>query len=365
MPSLSIRFSLLVCVAGAAACTGNVGHFDGGIFDDTDAGFAFQLADIGSPCTYDANNQVNPTTTCKSGLTCLISTRDSLFMNNPGFQIPVWEDHFTRFLSDGHTDVGQCTLVGTHANPPACPAGTVLKTFSADVAACLRTCEQAADCTRDGDVCDVRYFDMTTPVCVNGCSLDVPDCVRSGNIFFDATSQVLTHLDFADLRGESICNTQTGICTANAVHGVNKPGEACVTTRDCASPMTCWQGGVFSADQGSPGFCGLLCTPGAASGEAGACSVGFACQAGLLLGFPGNPLGAVGDGQGFLIANTDTGEFLEGGGFCFPECTEPTNCASFAQTTCGSADDAVLSLLSPTPVVWNEVPMCLVDGLRR
>ena len=201
-------------------------------------------------------------------------------------------------------------------------------------------------------------------MCVKGCTLDVPDCVRSGNGALAGASTTRTTVALRDLEGGAVCDTGSGACASNASHGVRQAGEACTTTTDCAAPMSCWQSAVFSLDREGLGFCGQLCGPTAAAGADGACAAGFACQAGFMLGFPGDPLGPVNDGVGFLVEDA-AGDVVERGGMCFPTCADPTTCTGFAGTSCGAADEDIFSLLSPERVTWNQVPMCLLTALRQ
>jgi hypothetical protein len=353
--------ALVFTACSALGCNGNVGHFDGPLLDGGPVE-GINPDDIGTPCVYDPQTQLNPTNACPRGLSCLISTRDGRFMLPDGYALPFWEDQITQRLANG-TEIGQCTLVSTLGQPFSCPAGFTVKSFSnrgdptslAPILACLRNCTQASECRRQGDVCDVRFADAPS-VCVRGCVSDVPDCIRSANI--TAKERALSFLSIDDLQGAALCDTATGICDAQFDHGNAKPGELCQSSLDCAVGSTCWQPETFGQTTGF-GFCGVACKPDAENIQGTCTAPGFICQAGFTRGF-GNPFGAPDDGVGFLAADFDVDppELFEGGGFCFAQCNVEADCGTFLDTQCGQSNDAIMEL------PWNGQTMCLPDVLR-
>jgi hypothetical protein len=356
--------ALLVGVLPGTACDG-YGEYDGGVIPDgglRDAGPTG--ADIGTPCTYRYDGQ-NPTNDCPAGLQCFIFTADGEYTTN--LALPTWEDQFT--LYKGDVDEGYCTLIGTLARPPACPAGSVLKVFSTDITACVRTCSQPADCGRPGYTCDVRYYDVidgeSRPIktCVKECSFDVPDCVRSGIILNPQNQQqLIPALAFQDLAGESQCAVEEGVCAFVTTHGTAGPGEPCTRTEQCEAGSVCLQGPILAAvlspavplDPDAPGFCASPCTPVLdPQGDPGSnCSFGYVCQAAgnLTLGFPFT-----------TVIDLRSGGLDLRGGFCFHQCVGGIEgaCNPIPGTGCGSFDELAAD------DDWNGVPMCLPDAIRR
>lgn len=344
--------SLIVLVLGQVGCDGP-NEFEP---KTPDAGFdpnSITAADIGIPCVYDrADPNRNPAEDCKTGLACLIVTRGL----PSGLELPIWEDHFTVYGTG--SDVGMCTPQGTFANPPSCPAGTVLKLLFSDVAICVRTCDNPSDCGRADYTCDARFFDTDESLCVRKCSLDVPDCVRSGIIEQPPQSgQLIPALAFQDLAGDSQCNVDEGICEFVGQRGVAGPGEPCSRTQDCESGSACLQGPLLAAtlrtaiDPAAPGFCASPCTP--AEDSQSNCSVGFVCQAAgeLNLGFAA---------PGPFAANLENGVVDGRGGFCFHQCelNVESACGPFPGTECGSFDGVAAG------DTWNGITQCLPDALR-
>jgi hypothetical protein len=366
VPSKPIALFALLLLTG---CPGTSGTFDGGIFPDAGPGVApITAADIGTRCEYRYDG-ANPTNTCGAGLSCLIYTLDGAYLPNPrgsnaNFTLSVWEDQFTVYRAD-EVDEGYCTLLGTWQQPPSCPVGTQLKLFSTNLAACVKSCSQPADCGRsDYYTCDVRYQDVSGPVCVRKCGLDVPDCVRSGQ-FQRPNGPIAMHLDVADLTGSSYCDVGSGICAGNPGQGFVGPGQICNSTLDCGPDTVCLQGQLLQAINpnlpgNAPGFCGQPCKYFPADPLAGGCAPGFACQPGFTFGH-GDPADVnLEDANGFLLVNFGAGDsFLEAGGFCFPDCqANGGNCAPYPGTQCGAANPATFGY------AWNQVSMCLVDPLR-
>lgn len=337
-------------------CPGYIGTFDGGIFPDSgQPDLIIDPADIGLPCEYDPTTRENPTNQCPAGLSCIIVTFDGEF--NSGMGLSVWEDHFTVYRED-NIDVGFCSLQGTWSAPPFCPAGTELKLLFPNTAICVKSCESADDCGRTDYTCDQRFLDLQAPACVRKCVLDVPDCVRSGELLRQDGQTIAMHLALQDLSGESVCNQNLGVCGSNVVHGNKGPGQECTRTSECVSGTVCLQGPVLGGDLNDPGFCGLPCKPDPQS-PAGSCPTGFLCQAGFTFGH-GNPLDQnLQDNNGFLMVNLDNNSGFEAGGYCFANCQDNGgDCTAFPGTSCGKADQNVFGF------TWNGASMCLPDALR-
>ncbi len=370
--SLRPLAALFATLAFSLGCPGGSGGFDGGIFPDAGPPVVGPTAaDIGTKCEY-MNDGANPSNTCAAGLSCLIVTFDGLYVPFPAsnttqnFTKHIWEDQFTIYRDDG-VDEGYCTLIGTLAAPPACPAGTELKVFDTNLAVCLRSCSQGAECGRAGYTCDTRFFDVG-PTCVRGCTLDFPECIRSGQLQRPNQPEVIAlHLYASDLAGSSYCDVPSGTCQANPGGGLAGPGEPCNDTRDCQVESVCIQGDLLEAvnrqlPANSTGFCAQPCKPNAEQplDPASGCRTGFACQAGFTFGH-GNPYDPnLEDANGFLLFNPPQ-SYLEAGGFCFPDCQGGTggNCDTFPGTTCGAPNTATFGF------PWNQVSMCLPDSLRQ
>jgi hypothetical protein len=345
----------LLALPGCPPSCDTQGEYERGIADDAGpgGGGGVPLSSIGTACRYFYDG-VNPTNDCPVGTECLIVTGDAAYTSN--LQLPAWEDQFTLYLGDH--DEGYCTLVGTTAAPPTCPAGSVLKVFTTNITACLRTCQSPADCSRPGYTCDRRYLDVDPPLCMKQCSFDVPDCVRSG-VFADPQNPttLFPALSFEDMTGASTCVVDDGICGAVATHGTKGPGEACFQTSECAAGSVCIQGPVVAAvlqrdppvDANGPGFCASPCTP-VAQGEdpRSNCSLGYVCQeaGNLTLNFPG------------MIVLASNGGVDSRGGYCFHQCQAGLEgaCGPFPGTVCGDIDDAV-------GAPWNQVSMCLPPAM--
>ena len=348
------RISWVLVAICASGCP------DVGIIDDNppDAGPddpGITAADIGGPCVYDPATGANPTGECPLGLECLIVTRDGLY-NTLGLDKDAWEDHFSVYRADGK-DEGICTLVGSLNAPPVCPAGTVLKLFSSSAvgfaAACLRACEAPADCPRPGDTCDVRFIDDADDqvpgnqaLCVRRCSLDLPECVRSGVFIADENGTLTSALFVDDAFGASKCNGNIGTCAAVPMRGGAGPGQPCTSTDQCADNTVCYQAPLLGGGSAELGFCGSPCNPT----HAEACTTGLVCQPGLTLGF--DPP---------VLIDLVNQRFLVAGGLCFPQCDlTASRCeAQFPGTSCGSANEAVFG------APWNQVSMCLPDLVRN
>lgn len=366
-PAVFVLPLVLVAAAAGPACDGD-GTFDGGVGPDAGPGGGGPvLADIGTPCVYEGDGK-NPTNDCPSGLECFIVSRDGAY--STGLALSAWEDQLTIYNADG-TDTGYCTLIGDLATPPACPAGSVLKVFSPDVTACLRTCSEAGDCGRVGYTCDVRYLDVIDlqsgqplKTCVRGCGIDVPDCVRSGIVQNpNDPQQLLPVLAFQDLAGESQCEVDDGVCEFVAQHGTSGPGEPCTATEQCEAGSVCMQGLVLAAvlspatplDPNGPGFCASPCTPVADPANEDPqsnCSPSYICQpaGALTLGFPET-----------IVMDITSGALDVRGGFCFHQCAEgvDSTCDAIPGTGCGSFDEEAAA------DVYIGTPMCLPDALLR
>ncbi len=351
-----------------AACTPSTGKFDS--TKRRDAGFTtidvVTAADIGTKCVYDPATGDNPTNDCPRGLDCMIVTRDGVF-NTAAMALDMWEDQYTFYRDDG-LDEGYCTLIGNWDAPPFCPAGTTLKHFQNSSAACVKECVTTADCARDGYVCDLRGFgDLAfagaeaTNTCVIGCSLDYPQCMRTGTTPLQAGGAI-THVAAQDLTGGSVCNLTIGICEPATHQGsFAGPGEPCVDTNDCDHGMVCIQGPLYqNGGLGTPGFCGAPCKPSTENPES--CGIaGYICQAGFLFGF-GDPVEpTVGNGVGLPTLDLSTLEAGEAGGWCFHTCTAGAvdTCANFPGTSCGSANQTLFG------AAWNGLSMCLPAPLRQ
>jgi hypothetical protein len=358
----------LVTVVGCTA--GGNGTFDAGP-DNNDSGTTGPLitaADIGTKCEYFSDG-VNPSDTCPLGLSCLIYSYDGQYIPRPpgsgqNLTLNVWEDHFTVYRDDG-VDEGYCTLMGTWQQPPLCPAGSQLKLLATNIAVCVRSCTQAADCGRAGYTCDTRFIDVQGGACVRGCQYDYPDCVRSGQLQRPVQNGgIALHLLAEDVGGSSMCDVSTGLCAA-APNGSQLPGQACNHTGECIDGTVCIQSEILQAmnpnvPANATGFCGQPCKPDQMMPLSGGCLQGSACQAGFTFGH-GNPLDTnLQDANGFLLYNGATGDYLEAGGFCFPECqSNPTACDIEPGTVCGAANTATFGQ------AWNQVSMCLMDPLRQ
>lgn len=367
---VSCRLSFLLVFglfAGGANCISN-GECDGGpcTYQTEDAGQddVITAADIGVECTYETGSDLNPTNTCeKTGLTCMITTSDGLYypfragVSASNLAQPLWEDQTTVYFADG-TESGQCTLVGTWAEPPTCPSGTVIKFFQGNVAACLRTCGVASDCPRSEiDVCDRRYLDLVEPTtglistaatCVRACYWDVPDCVRSGYLVTQAdATQGAFYLFTDDWIGGSVCDRSSGICGISG-DGASGPGQECENTSDCSGDLVCVQENLLNIpEEEGGGFCALSCQPNDQN-PLDPCPTGYACQAGFELGH-----------SPFLVKDA-AGVDNQLGGFCFADCqSNPNACSTLSGTSCGSADTGVFGASS------NQVSMCLPDVLRQ
>jgi hypothetical protein len=361
-----VGLPLLALFAAAASCDGPSEFTpkppDAGV-DDT----AITVLDIGTPCSYDFNNPsaVSPSNQCKNGLTCMIFTRDGLV--NPGFDLPGWEDQFTVY--GDIEDTGYCTLKGTYANPPSCPAGTNLKLVWSDTAICVRQCAAATDCGRADYTCDSRFIDLP-PSCVRKCSLDVPDCIRSGIIeTAPGSGQLAPVLDFDDMQGASTCNVGTGVCEFVQTHGAAGPGEPCTTSADCAAGSgACIQALALDAllstdiNTDGPGFCASPCTPvdPNTTDPTSNCTTGYVCQPAGNLNINFQLIG------GPFVVSQQTGAIDARGGFCFHQCVEGVEaaCAPFPGTECGSFDQAAAG--GPeVGAVWNGITQCLPDPIRN
>lgn len=360
---LSAGLALANVLTACAACDGP-SSFEPELPDAGGGGDVVTAADIGTPCVYDfADPNKSPASDCKTGLACLIFTSDNEFTS--GLELAGWDDQFTVYGSAA--DVGMCTLQGTLANPPLCPSGTVFKLLFPDVAICVRACSTPADCGRADYTCDARYFDTAASLCVRKCTLDVPDCVRSGIIEEPPGSgQLIPALAFQDLAGESQCNLEQGVCEVVLQRGLAGPGEPCAQTADCEAGSACLQGPLLDAtlatnlDPLAPGFCGSPCTPVDASQDPQSnCSVGFVCQAGGNLNLNFNLLSIAGVPGPFAL-DLSSGLVDGRGGFCFHQCGAfvESACASFPGTACGSFDEAAAN------VPWNGLSQCLPDALR-
>lgn len=377
LSSLVLPLGALPLAALLVGCPSYFGTFDGGVVRDAgpSTGPGITAADIGTLCTYDPALGGNPTNTCAQGLSCLLFSSDGAFIPFPpggtqNFTLGVWEDQFTRYRQDG-IDEGYCTLIGTWQAPPLCPAGTSLKLLATNLAVCMKQCQTAADCGRPGYTCDVRYLDLQGGHCVRACGLDVPDCVRSGQLQRpqpgpNGQAQIALHLAADDLAGASRCDVGTGICAANP-GGNQGPGQPCASSLDCASGTVCIQGAVLQSldpnlPPATPGFCAQPCkpvAPGAQQPPPTGCLQGFACQAGFTFGH-GNPLDAnVNDANGFLLVSLQDGSFLEAGGFCFPDCQVNGDCNAYPGTQCGAPRPDMFQQPS------NGRSMCLIDPLRQ
>ncbi|MFZ9888503.1 MAG: hypothetical protein ACO3JL_13475 [Myxococcota bacterium] len=323
-------------------------------------------ADIGTKCEYRGDG-ANPSNTCPAGLSCLLYTYDGLYIPKaPGgtqnFTAHIWDDHFTVYRDDG-IDEGYCTVIGTWAAPPICPRGTELKLFETNLAVCLRSCSAPSDCGRERYTCDTRFLDVG-PTCVTGCSLDVPQCIRSG-VFAPAQGNAspARYLAADDLAGASTCDVASGICAPNLSTGDRAPGQPCATTSDCELESVCIQAPLLQAIDGSlpantTGFCAQPCKPDPQNPLSGGCRTGFACQQGFTLGH----------GPPFALISLQNGQTLEAGGVCFPDCQATGGaCDSYPGTTCGQPRTALFttSMLGSQPWSWNQVSMCLPDSLRR
>jgi hypothetical protein len=365
-----VTLSIGALVVGLFAGCPQVGSFDGGIRRDGGQATGPTAEDIGTKCEYRSDG-VNPTSDCGAGLTCLIRTYDGQYSPNPpgsqaNFLLGAWEDHFTVYRADG-VDEGYCTMVGTWAAPPACPVGTQLKLLSGNLAACLKSCVDASDCGRLGYTCDFRFLDVQGGTCVRGCTLDYPDCVRTGQ-FQRGEGQnavIALHLEASDLTGASYCDAPTGLCLINPGQGTQVPGMPCTSTTECSLDSMCIQGQLLASvnpnlPTNGPGFCAQPCKPDPNMPLSGGCRTGFACQAGLNLGF-GNVLDTdIQNHDGFLLVNSAQGTFLEAGGWCFAECQSAQGaCTSHPGTVCGEIDQTTFGW------PWNQVSMCLLDPLRQ
>ena len=361
-----VAVPFLVFVAGAS-CDGPSEFTPKPPDAGTDDNTVITVLDIGTPCTYDFNNpsEVSPTNQCKNGLTCMIFTRDGLV--NGGFDLPGWEDQFTTYAET--EDVGYCTIKGTFATPPSCPAGTTLKALWSDTTICVRQCASAADCGRSDYTCDSRFLDLP-PSCVRKCSLDVPDCIRSAVIEAPPGSgQLAPVLDFDDMQGASTCNANTGVCEFVEVHGTAGPGEPCTTSADCAAGSgACIQALALDAllatdiDLGGPGFCASPCTPVDPNqfDPQSNCTTGYVCQPAGNLNINFQLIG------GPFVVSQQTGAVDARGGFCFHQCVEGVEaaCAPFPGTECGSFDQTAAG--GPEiGAVWNGITQCLPDPLRN
>lgn len=378
-PSTAFARSVVtLALALASGCSAGSGGFDGGVLPDSGPlPTGPTAADIGVRCEYDASTQENPSNTCPAGLSCLIVTWDGLYVpfpaSNPtqNFTKHVWEDHFTIYRPDG-IDEGYCTLIGTWDNPPLCPVGTELKVLDTNMAVCLRSCGAPGDCGRAGYTCDRRFLDVG-PTCVRGCTVDYPECVRSGQLLRPNQQNVFElHLEASDLGGSSFCDVGSGVCQGNPGGGAVGPGEPCADTRDCMAGSVCVQGDLIASvnpnlPATSPGFCGQPCKPDPDDPLAGGCTQGFACQAGFVFGH-GNPYDKnLEDANGFLLFNSLSGAFLEAGGFCFPSADATGGvCDTFPGTAEGRPSAQTFQAsMGGSPWAWNQVSMCLVDSLRE
>lgn len=359
---LGCGFAAAMVVATGASCEGPSEFVpdppDAGVDDDV-----VTVLDIGVPCSYDFNNPspASPSNQCKRNLTCMISTRDGAITS--GYELPGWEDQFTTY---GETaDLGFCTLKGTYANPPACPAGTELKLLWSDVAVCVRSCGAPADCGRADYTCDARFLDLG-PSCVRKCTLDVPDCIRSGiTESAPGNGELIPVLDFDDMSGASQCNVESGLCEFVNQHGVAGPGEPCNSSQDCAEGSgACMQALALDAllatdvDVNGPGFCASPCTPVADPTQQDPqsnCTVGYVCQPsghGLSINF---------DFLGGPFVRASSGAIDARGGFCFHQCElgVESACAPFPGTQCGSFDEVAAN------GEWNGITQCLPDPIRN
>ena len=374
------KLLLLALVLLPGACPlDSAGTFDGIIAGDggTQPAPGITAADIGTACTYDPSAPLpsNPTNTCRQGLNCLIFTSDLGYIPFPpgsarNFTMSVWEDQFTRYRDDG-IDEGICTLIGSWQAPPACPVGTTLKLLASDLAVCVRNCQSAADCGREGYVCDSRFLDVGGGQCVRACTFDIPDCVRSGHLVFQqqgengqiTQSPVGFYLAVDDLTGASICDVPSGTCIANDAEGLRGPGEPCASSRDCLRGTACIQGDVLRSlnpelPATTQGFCAQPCKPVAQQQfSGGGCNAGYFCQAGFTFGH-GNPLAEQGN-QPFSLINLQNSEVLEAGGFCFPGCDADPTCGSYPGTRCGAASPNMMQY------DWNQQSMCMPPALLQ
>ena len=351
----------LALLSGASRCD-NVGVIeDAGIPEPDPEPAAFVASDIGTACVYDPATGANPTNDCPTGLTCLISTIDGAYSPYPAgdprnLSLAVFEDHFTYFRDDGLQE-GYCTLIGSIAQPPACPQGTAPKALAPNLTVCVRTCNAPTDCGRSGYTCDARFLDVPQLQCVRQCTLDFPDCIRSG-WFQRGENPPSPFLEVADINGSSYCDVQnTGRCAANP-GGTQAPGLPCNDSRDCASSI-CIQGLLLN-QPGGQGFCAASCKFNPQAAGMGCPYEGYVCQPGFTFGF-GDPLDQnVNDNNGFMLISSSTGQFFEGGGVCLPSCAAGDElCNSFPGTGCGSANVNVFG------APWNGVEMCLLPSMRN
>lgn len=353
---------LAMCALSLATLGNNCttgGTFDGGIVEDGGQPEEVTAEDIGTLCTYVNGSGQNPTNTCANRqLQCLIRTYDGAYTPfsgaGPRLANSTWEDQMTVYRPEvddqgQYVDEGYCTLIGTWTAPPQCPAGTELKLFTGDIAACLKSCTANAQCGRQSYVCDRRYLDTANATCVRACGFDVADCVRSGVLTTQADPTKLgSYLAYQDFQGASFCDVATGICNLNADLGDVPPGLPCDDTRDCSGDQLCYQRNVLGTPDGSKGFCGLACAPVANQPLAG-CPTGYACQPGFTFGF-----------TPFALKDIVTGADLQAGGVCLPECASiATSCSAYPGTACAQPDTNVFG------AAWNSVSMCLLPELAE
>jgi hypothetical protein len=224
--------------------------------------------DIGTICTYDpANPMQHPSNTCpKSGMTCVIATRDGLYREYGDFlyeAIPL----FSRFRPDGK-DEGICSMASMPGMPPpACPYGTAIVMLSSGHHICMRLCDTSANCARDGYVCDYPFMDGSSynpetgavaplglQLCVPGCQTDLPYCMRTFH------SQLGFHVYDGDLYGWRQCNTVSGLCEDVVARGAGYVGSQCVRSEHCQDNLLCIGGWLFGAQE-EHGFCARYCNP--------------------------------------------------------------------------------------------------------
>lgn len=384
-----MRLSVLVVVSALflAACPPD-GSFTP---DEPDAGpgggGGVTADDIGTPCTFDPRSSENPSNQCAGGLECVFVPREVRARALGGFQLtgtdntlgmllPVLEDHFTVFNSDG-TDTGFCSLVGTTDRIPVCPVGTVLKGFRSSAPngialTCMKPCQVSAGCNA-GLVCDARYFDetgytvvdgnLTIPAasgtlgfCVRPCEVDFPDCTRTGFAVFDTQGSVTSQVAAVDVTGARICNQQTGVCGDRVGTGTGNDGAPCASSADCVANATCIQQdarGVRPAD--GIGYCATRCFVSNETGAIGTCGGNGSelCQPGLTYGYDILPAF---DPSGIFAQGLPS--FDEGGptrainGLCFDRCVNGQACATDGRV-CDAVDGDAMQ------AAWNGIQMCI------
>lgn len=360
--------TILALAVGLTACP------DGGEFtpEEPDAGpgvVGITAADIGVPCTYTAGTNQNPTNQCRTGLECVMVTRDlqTGFTINPlGLDtMVVYEDQLTVFLDDRGSAEGYCTLVGNAAAPPACPTGTITKLFTSTqaaggfAAACLKPCQASAECSGNR-VCDNRYFDDfqdgIVGFCVRPCEFEFPDCVRTGVGVANQQGQLATQLFAGDLGGGQVCNQQSGICEDNGTAGLGDDGAPCTSSADCVDGAGCIQSDTNLSTL-STGYCARRCFVDNNSFPNGSCG-DERCQPGMTFGLQFIPTFDPGGVYG-TAPQLDEGSAVRAlNGLCFDPCIEGFDCPTQG-TVCGPEVDAAV-----IGGAWNTVAMCVPPDLQ-